>query len=62
MLQSLVPQSPIGSNPNPNSTSSVAMKTKRVEREHLAGAESSGDREDEQQPFEATKCVRRGRG
>ncbi|WJZ84658.1 hypothetical protein VitviT2T_004252 [Vitis vinifera] len=51
MLQSLVPQSPIGSNPNPNSTSSVAMKTKRVEREHLAGAESSGDREDEQQPL-----------
>ncbi|CAB4304512.1 unnamed protein product [Prunus armeniaca] len=44
MLQSLVPQSPIGAaNPNNNpSSSSSSMKTKRVDRD-LAGGESSGE-------------------
>lgn len=38
MLQSLVPQSPINSNPNTNST----MKTKRIDRD-FAGGDSTGE-------------------
>ncbi|XP_059450082.1 scarecrow-like protein 23 [Corylus avellana] len=42
MLQSLVPQSPISnSNPNPSSSNSSAMRTKRVDRDDSSGDETT---------------------
>ncbi|KAL5581617.1 hypothetical protein UlMin_014059 [Ulmus minor] len=56
MLQSLVTQSPINSNPNPDHSSSSTMKNKRVERE-IAGDDMATKRPNSSRDFSGEATV-----